>query len=152
MITSKQCKTKYGVPDIKNSCLTTWEVPEFILLATKVLPKKIYNVNNDIIQPIELAFKNLIERELIAELKTFDGFFYIREKKGNTTPSLHSWAVAVDFNAKDNVYGLNVEQLKAKQLTPFSDEFLQCFRDAGFDAGGDWKKQDRMHFQLSKLP
>jgi hypothetical protein len=36
---------------------------------------------------------------------------------------------------------------------PFSEEFLKCFRDAGFDCGGDWKNRpDRMHMQIAKLP
>jgi len=33
-----------------------------------------------------------------------------------------------------------------------SHELVQCFKDAGFDWGGDWTRPDGMHFQLAKLP
>jgi hypothetical protein len=32
-----------------------------------------------------------------------------------------------------------------------SPELVACFKDAGFDWGGEWSKPDGMHFQLSAI-
>ena len=29
--------------------------------------------------------------------------------------------------------------------------FVKCFKDAGFDWGGDWSIRDGMHFQLKSI-
>lgn len=149
MVTSNDCLKKYGPPSDKNPWLILWDVPAELEIG--LIPKRIY-CNKDMIEPLKKAFKNLIETNYVAEIKTFDGCFNIRKKRGRTSWSLHSWAVAGDFNAFANPLGLTVDQIKAKGLTPFSEGFLQCFRDAGFDCGGDWKgRPDRMHFQVAKI-
>ena len=152
MVTSADCIKKYGQPDPGNSCLTNWKVPEDIRKECKVLPKIMYNVNKDMVTSLAQAFRNLISAGKISEIKVYGGCFCIRAKKGNPTVfSLHSWAIAIDLNMKDNVYKLNREQLIAKGLMPFSEEFINCLRLAGFVAGADWKTPDFMHFELSKL-
>ena len=75
-------------------------------------------------------------------MKTYHGCFNIRLKRGGSTYSLHSWAIAIDLNAFENRMG------SEPKLTT---GFVNCFKDAGFDWGGDWKIQDGMHFQLSKI-
>ncbi len=150
MVTSKDCLARYGPPSEKNPCMTLWDVPTELEIG--IIPKRIF-CNKDLIAPLTQALKNLIERGYVSELKTWDGCFNIRKKRGLDSWSLHSWAVAVDWNAFANPLGLTVAQIIAKGLVPFTEGFLQCFRDAGFDCGGDWKtRPDRMHFQLSKLP
>lgn len=146
MVTSKDCYTKYGEPSDKSPFMVLWDVPEELEIG--VIPKRIY-CNKDLIAPLEGAFRNLIQRNLVGELKTWDGCFNIRKMRGLQTMSLHSWGIACDMNSFANPLGLTEEQIKAKGLTPFSQEFLQCFRDAGFDVGADWKKRpDGMHVQL----
>ena len=77
------------------------------------------------------------------ELKTWDGCFNIRKQRGSLlSMSLHSWGVAIDVNAAWNGLG------KVPQLTP---AFVKACKDAGFDWGGEWKRKDGMHFQLSKI-
>ena len=56
--------------------------------------------------------------------------------------SLHSWGVAIDVNAAWNPMG------KEPKL---SQGFVKCFKDAGFDWGGDWDYPDGMHFQLKSF-
>lgn len=139
MITSKQCLAKYG-PAEKESALVLWVVPEYLELA--VLPRRIY-CNRDLVHPLSQALLNVINHGLVDQLKTWDGCFNIRKKRGAVSSSLHSWAVAIDINAAWNGFG------KTPTMSP---EFVKCFTDAGFDWGGTWSKPDGMHFQLKELP
>lgn len=140
MVTSKMCLDKYGEASPKNKWLVVWDVPAELEIG--FIPKKIY-CNKDMIEPLSKAFKNLIDRGFVKELKTWDGCFNIRSKRGSRTMSLHSWAIAVDVNAFEN--GLN-------QKPKLSKGFVKCFTDAGFDWGGNWKVPvDGMHFQLSVI-
>lgn len=139
MITPAQCQKKYGTPAINNASLVLFDVPTELEIG--VIPKRIY-CNKDLVQPLTEAFKNLVNRGFVSELKTWDGCFNIRKMRGLQSMSLHSWGVAVDVNAFEN--GLNQEP----KLSP---GFVKCFTDAGFDWGGTWQRKDGMHFQLSKL-
>ena len=138
MVTSAQCLKKYGDPT-KESGMVVWDIPTNLEIG--VIPKKLY-CNKDMVQPLTNALTNLIQRGKIGELKTWDGCFNIRKKRGLSSMSLHSWGLAIDVNAAWN-------QLN---MTPtLSPEFVKCFTDAGFDWGGVWTRKDGMHFQLSKI-
>ena len=159
MITAKECFDKFGDPVTRadeGKYMVMWDVPKELEIG--VIPKRLY-CNKAIIQPLSHAFKNLIDRDFVNELKTFDGCFNIRiirgfEKKyallikqknffeAAKLLSLHSWAVAIDVNAFEN--GLN-------EKPKLSDGFVKCFTDADFDWGGKWQRKDGMHFQLSKI-
>jgi hypothetical protein len=138
MVTSQQALKKYGDP-IKESNMILWDIPTELEIG--VIPKRLY-CNKDLVAPLSLAFKNLITTGFINELKTWDGCFNIRKKRGLSSMSLHSWGIAIDVNAAWN--GLN--------KTPvLSAGFVKCFTDVGFDWGGTWTRKDGMHFQLSKI-
>lgn len=138
MVTSQQALKKYGPPE-KEAWMVLWDVPTDLEIG--VIPKRIY-CNKDMVGPLEQAFRNLIERGKIGELRTWDGCFNIRKKRGASSASLHSWGIAIDVNAAWNRFG----------GTPtLSLAFVQCFKDAGFDWGGDWTKKDGMHLQLAKI-
>jgi hypothetical protein len=138
MVTSAQCLKKYGDPT-KESNMTLWDIPTELELG--VIPKRLY-CNKDLVAPLTQAFKNLITTGFVKELKTWDGCFNIRKKRGLTSMSLHSWGIAIDVNAAWNGLG----------KTPvLSAGFVKCFTDAGFDWGGTWTRKDGMHFQLSKI-
>lgn len=138
MLTSADCKAKYGDPETEKH-MVLWDVPTDMEIG--VIPKRIY-CNRDLVAPLNQAFSNLIKTGLVSELRTWDGCFDIRRKKAGKTPSLHSWGVAVDLNAAWNGFG--------KKPT-LSAAFVKCFTDAGFDWGGTWSKPDGMHFQLKKI-
>lgn len=147
MVTSNQCFEKYGDPTLERSMILM-EVPG--LLRLNVLPDKIY-CNEDFMDPFLKALENLVDGWCWEELKTYDGVFNIRKSRGLNQMSLHSWGVAIDLNAKDNPLNMSRERCIEAGLNPFSDNFVACFKDAGFDWGGDWKRADGMHFQLSKI-
>jgi hypothetical protein len=138
MVTSAQCLKKYGNPELEKS-MVVWDVPTELEIG--MIPKKIY-CNKDMVKPLSTAFKNLIDTGKVKELKTWDGCFNIRKKRGLSSMSLHSWGIAIDVNAAWN--GLNKEPV-------LSAGFVKCFTDAGFEWGGTWKRKDGMHFQLSSI-
>lgn len=138
MVTSALALKKYGDPTKENN-MTLWDIPTN--LEVGVIPKRLY-CNKDLVAPLTQAFTNLIATGKVAELKTWDGCFNIRKKRGLSSMSLHSWGIAIDVNAAWNGLG----------KTPvLSSEFVKCFTDAGFDWGGTWTRKDGMHFQLSKI-
>ena len=139
MLTSQQCYKKYGEPSASNPCMVLWDVPKELEIG--LIPKKMY-CNKDMVTPLSKAFKNLIDTGHVSELKTYDGCFNIRKKRGLSTMSLHSWGVAIDVNAFEN--GLGVEP-------KLSAGFVKCFTDAGFQWGGLWRRKDGMHFQLKSI-
>lgn len=138
MITSQKALAKYGDPNLQRA-MVMWDVPAELEIG--VIPKRLY-CNRDLVSPLSQAFKNLISRGFVSELKTWDGCFNIRKKRGLASMSLHSWGIAVDLNAFEN--GLNM-------IPKLSPGFVKCFTDAGFDWGGTWKRKDGMHFELSKI-
>jgi hypothetical protein len=142
MVTSAQCLKKWGDPALVENELkymTVWDVPTHLEIG--VIPKKLY-CNKQIVAPLIQAFTNLIDRKMFNELKTWDGCFNVRRKRGLKSLSLHSWGIAIDVNAAWN--GLGKEPTLSK-------EFVQCFIDAGFDWGGTWTRKDGMHFQLKTI-
>lgn len=142
MVTSRQCFAKWGDPNTRadeGKYMTLWDVPAHLELG--VIPKRLY-CNRVMVEPLTQAFKHIIDRGLITELKTWDGCFNIRKKRGASSQSLHAWGIAIDINAAWNGFG--------KQPT-MSKALVKCFTDAGFDWGGVWGKPDGMHFQLAKI-
>lgn len=158
MIGASDCFAKYGDPFLNyKKFMVMWDVPADIEIG--LIPKKIY-CNSDLIAPLIAAFSKLISLGYINELKTWDGCFNIRcirgyEKKysslkaqglfqeANKLMSIHSWGIAVDVNAFEN---------QLNQIPKLSLGFVNCFKESGFDWGGDFKRRDGMHFQLAKLP
>lgn len=161
MITGLDCFKKFGDPTTtfdEGKYLSVWDVPEYIEQNIPTIPRRIY-CNHQMVVPLEVAFLNVIDRGLKDKIKTWDGCYQVRpirgykstvtklinqgkEKEAMRYMSIHSWAVAIDINAAENGLG------KEPKLSP---ELVNCFKDAGFDWGGDWKRKDGMHFQLSYL-
>ncbi len=142
MVTSTQCLKKWGDPAITTNELkymALWDVPSHLEIG--VIPKKLY-CNKLMIGPLMQAFSNIIDRGLIDELKTWDGCFNVRKKRGLKSMSLHSWGIAIDINAAWN--GLGNEPTMSNRL-------VKCFTDCGFEWGGTWTRKDGMHFQLRSI-
>ena len=143
MVTSSDCINKYGLPTVQmeHRHMVLWDVPKDINEAMPALPNKIY-CNKDLVKPLEKALRLVMSRCLCNEIETWDGCFNIRKKRGYKSFSLHSWAIAIDINAARNGLG------RKPQMSAY---LVRCFTEVGFDWGGTWKRQDGMHFQLSKI-
>ena len=154
MVTSQQALKKYGDPNLlatQSQHFVTWSVPNdiqqafshvrFSAVGTIGFPKRIF-INKDFQPILQQGLINIIDRGLADEMKTWDGCFIIRQKRGLSSMSLHSWALAVDINAAEN-------PLRAEPK--LSKEFVDCFKCAGMHWGGDWQRKDGMHFQIAKI-
>jgi len=152
-VTSAQCLAKYGDPNLsatQSKWFALWLVPQSIQTAFAHVrfsplngygfPKKIF-INKDFRPILEQALINVINAGLTKELKTWDGCFIIRKKRGLASLSLHSWAVAIDINQEENQLYMQPK---------LSAAFVKCF--VGCEWGGSWKRLDGMHFQIAKLP
>ena len=89
---------------------------------------------------LSAALKNLVTREQLSNLKEFGGSHCIRATRGTMNWSAHSWALAIDINMTGNGLG---------QTPAMSQEFAQCFIDAGFGWGGNYSRKDGMHFTIA---
>lgn len=152
-MTSKEAQKKYGIPGGSNEgkYMEVWMVPQDILdefphvffsaAGGTGFPKKIY-INKDFKPFVERGLRNVIERGLTEELKTWDGCYIVRSKRLSTSYSMHSWGLAIDVNASENRQGTQGSMSK---------EFAQCFIDAGCEWGGNWEPlriKDPMHIQI----
>ena len=88
----------------------------------------------------------------IKELKLdqFSGLYNIRDKRGGSSPSIHSWAIAIDLYAAGN--GLKVKTGDAVFSKPEYKTFIDIwykhnFKSFGRELGYDW-----MHFQVKDAP
>lgn len=147
--TDEEAKFRYGpiidgVWNQESKWMTVYNTPDWfqfqvINSATGKPCIKIY-MNKDMVDPLNEALRLVKERGLQSELRTWDGCWMVRDIRGIPGKlSTHSYGMALDFNAKWNALG---------QPPQFSSEFVQCFKDAGFVWGGDFRRLDGMHFQF----
>ena len=149
MITSHQAALRYGNPNLENnmksvSIRTVIQRSHDLTMLNAHIPELIY-MNVDLVAPLAAALAEAQKTGVIGQIKTWDGCFNIRIKnhKAVGSYSLHSWGLAIDINAAWNRNGMP---------PTLSKELVACFKDNGFEWGGDWKTPDGMHFELSKLP
>lgn len=110
------------------------------------VPSKIY-VNKLIVPSLTIIFKKLVDTGLANEIKTWDGCFCVRNQRGSTSISLHSFGLAIDINASWE--GLNKNPTPDQRKTKWSDAFIKVWKDNGFEWGGDFSKRfDPMHFEF----
>jgi hypothetical protein len=155
MTTSDKLILKYGDPTIDKSFekrhMGLFNYSLDIREAIPSLGKSIY-CNKDLYPVLEKTYRALIEKGLHTEIKTNDECFCIRMIRGYTDQlSTHSWGMAVDLNVVDNPLGVTKEEALEKGLSPFTDRFVQVWRDNGWICGWDFKnRKDGMHFELTK--
>lgn len=152
----EQCYDRYGKLQADPAGGLVWSkaldwikpiaIPEEIKMVN-YLGKPVYRIfaNIDMHAPLRQAFNMLIDCGAHKELKEFSGAFNVRWIRGMPgVVSFHSFAVAIDFNAKENPMGSRGK---------WSNQFIECMIAAGFDYGGNFSKRpDPMHWQLSKIP
>lgn len=79
-------------------------------------------------------------------LDVFSGDWVVRQARGLKIASMHSYGLAVDFNAPRNKLGAP----EAKTFFKATSLVVQIFEKHGWVWGGRWKgRRDAMHFQFA---
>lgn len=137
--------SRYGAPNhdyIVKHC-TVWQVQQEF----PWFPMSSFLVNTDFLVMLRKAFMALHNAGLHTEIKTYDGCYNDRVVRDSSAISLHAWAVAIDFNAKDNPMTTSLDP--ALRHGKWSPLFLQIIKGAGIFFGGDFHgRADPMHFAL----
>lgn len=148
--------TYYGNPakdnvTFEHKWMVLCQLPGSITGPIKNIPAKIY-CNKELVQPIQDTLLELIKRNLHQEIKTYNGCFCIRYQRNSTVPSVHSFGLAIDLNAHDDPFGHTTQEDIAAGLTPFTEAFVQCWRDMGWVCGRDFGhgRNDDMHFEWTR--
>lgn len=101
---------------------------------------KMINVtcNAKIADKMKGAFEEIKAKGLSNEIKSFDGAFCNRNKRGGSSKSVHAWGIAFDVNASQNPMGSTRQTAGQRQLAAI-------FEKHGFHQ----LKNDPMHFQYA---
>lgn len=75
----------------------------------------------------------------------FGGCFNVRNMRGSTKASTHSWGIAIDIDPARN--GLRQKWSASYLSKPECMDFVDTFRDEGWYSLGREKDYDSMHFQ-----
>jgi hypothetical protein len=140
MTTARELFLRFGAPEEENN-MSVLVIPDAFGLHH--VPRRIY-CNKDIQAPLVKAFITLVGAGQQDLIRTWDGCFNIRRKRGGSSSSLHSWGYAVDINAAWNRFGIAGSMPGA---------VVDAFKNAGFDWGGEWKGGccDPMHFEYNYI-
>ncbi len=97
--------------------------------------------NIDIHEDLTNIFNEIIYQDIVDSIETFDGCYVIRPIRGSTRWSLHSFGIALDFNASTNQLGTDGNMNEA---------LIDIFESFGWVWGGRFRRKDPMHFQRAK--
>jgi hypothetical protein len=92
-------------------------------------------------EPLRAGAQHLMDA---AGVSDFDGSFCYRIMRGGSHLSMHSYGIALDFNAAHNPFGYH-------GLFKPSSPLVMAFEAEGWTWGGRWAKPDGMHFQAARV-
>ena len=126
-----------------NSPLVTIDVVQYgLVYFTNNRPVTGIRCHKAMVKPLITAFNCTQKAEKYLKMRmllNFGGCYVPRKIHGTNRWSNHKWGTAIDINVP----------------TPFSrgvnnqhKALVKCFKDQGFEWGGDWKNKDYMHFEL----
>lgn len=132
-----------GRPNGLNQIISTFGQPGTNQVTTKMPAGpggKMIDVtcNAKIADKMKGAFEEIKEKGLSDQIKSFDGCFVNRNKRGGSTKSTHAWGIAFDVNASENPQGSTRQTEGQRQLAAVFEKY-------GFHQIPD----DPMHFQYA---
>lgn len=139
----------HGVPRGSNPPMIKVDLPYEMFYEGK--PVRFVYAHIKVAPSLARVFRRLHEKyptqedRKAAGIDQFDGLYNPRKKRGGTSWSMHSWAIAIDLNAAENG---NLAKWPQESTMPF--EVMECFASEGwFSAGAFWGR-DAMHFQATR--
>jgi hypothetical protein len=97
----------------------------------------------------EIATTFTIEEIRQNKYDIYNGCLVPRKKTGGSTPSVHSWGLAIDINATENGWG--VKSPKAQLSNPKHKKYIDIWYKHGFKSFGRELDNDWMHFQVKDV-
>ena len=141
--------SKYGeAGDLSNIVKFTFPFP----MTYAGQPSKSVQVHKLVHKQLTDIFAEILSTfglEKIKKLKIdrHSGAFNVRNKRGGSTPSIHSWGIAIDITAEFN--DLKTKAPDALFSKPEYKEFIDIWYKHGFKSFGRELGYDYMHFQVS---
>lgn len=113
-----------------------------------------YSCHKLVKEPMEEIWNKVLEQYGLAEvqrlkLDVFGGCLNMRQKRGGTSWSMHSWGIAVDIDPERN--GLKTKKPLASLSKPEYEKFWQIVESTGAVSLGRKKDYDWMHFQFARI-
>jgi hypothetical protein len=117
-----------------------WVTISIVSIRLSVLNQSV-ECHRKIETPLLNAVEEIVRSKLAREIRSCEGCYWPRHKMHDPTRdlSLHSWGVAIDFNASTNMPGT------AGDMHP---QVIEIFAKHGFYWGGHFG--DPMHFQYAR--
>jgi len=97
-----------------------------------------------LVDSLDEVFRDLARSDAWKHVRDYAGCYAYRTMRGGSRLSLHSWAAALDLNARDYPLGRT-----ADQADPFVREVVPVFESHGWTWGGRWSRPDAQHFQAT---
>lgn len=96
-------------------------------------------------EALRRVWARLLETGLVKYLTSYAGCYNPRLSTGSKdTLSTHSLGIAIDFNSRENRYGLPAKEMEMRP------EVVRIFEEEGWCWGGRWNPTDGMHFQYTQ--
>lgn len=113
-----------------------------------------YSCHKLVKEPMERIWNRVYEHygyEKIVELRLnrFGGCLNVRQMRGGSSWSMHSWGIAVDIDPDRNTMDMNKTQ--ASLSKPAYDKYWEFIYDEGAIGLGPERDFDWMHWQFAKL-
>jgi hypothetical protein len=144
--------SKYGeIGD--ESQLTTLTFPYPMYYGEKLVKTtKVHVLAKDSLENIFKEILSVYGIEKIKKLKLdqFSGLYNVRPMREGSTPSVHSWGIAIDIYAAEN--GLNTPTGQALFSKPEYQQFINIWYKYGWKSFGKELGRDWMHFQVADAP
>lgn len=151
----EKLEAKFGNPmEDPRQFEVNWMMTWFCKKDHPGLPMNKIYANRLLIPHLKEVFAKLDEKGLLLEIMSYGGCWnprYIRGYEAQKILSIHTYALAVDFNTLDNPLGLTKAQAMSRRLNPFSEQFDQVWRDCGWVCGIDFGRKDGMHYQFTNV-
>lgn len=122
--------------------MTMGDIPIKSIVINKIAAESLASVLNAIWQRCGQSQSKIH----FAGCDCFSGSFAVRPIRGGHTPSMHSYALAIDINAPANPLGAD----EAHTFFKHDSIVVEEFEKAGWQWGGRWTgRRDSMHFQYA---
>jgi hypothetical protein len=135
------------------SYLVSVKVPENYPLKYAGIRVKSIRVHRLVADRLEAALKDIINHygEDIEKVAPgaciYDGSYYYRKTRSGSSQSIHSWGLALDFDAANNA--LKTKAPAARFSQPIYKPFLDILEHHGWLSLGRRQNGDWMHFQAT---